>query len=186
MRLHLTDTYSVDATTLAHDALQACKDRGQIANHLHFKALSIHRSSFGQCAIEIQFETFTRDRGRRQGNSGSYGAMESGVYTATYDEWGFFLAELYRRDEGMRCGGVKWPTYRDASDFHEQTGRTYDSAYPDHVERYGDDFGYRDGRNVIGRRGAGRVHYDSSRTRYATEDERTAEWIRSFQAGEVF
>ena len=110
-------------------------------------------------------------------------------YAATYDEWGFFLAALYRMDEGARCAPNfkrDYAAYYDAADFHDKTGRTYDPAYPDYVERHGDDYGYRTGRALKGRRGAGRVHYDSSATRWATEDERTAEYLRDLHAGRIF
>ena len=32
----------------------------------------------------------------------------------------------------------------------------------------------------------GRVHYDSSATRWATEDERTADFLRDLHAGRIF
>lgn len=44
----------------------------------------------------------------------------------------------------------------------------------------------RTGRALIGRRGYGRVHYDSSATRWAKEDPRDAAWLRDFQAGRIF
>lgn len=38
------------------------------------------------------------------------------IKAATYDEWGFFLAEIFRDDEEAICG-----PYADAHDFHEKT-----------------------------------------------------------------
>ena len=189
MRIHFTDIpHRPNPFEIARAALKECQTAGTVAGHVGFKTLTVHRGGEGFAyALEIQLEGTVRDRGRRLGNSGSYGAGDN--YTATYDEWGFFLAALYRMDEGARCApNFKHGTalYYDASDFHEKTGRTYDPAYPDYVERHGDDYGYRTGRALIGRRGAGRVHFDSSATRWATEDERTAEYLRDLHAGRIF
>ena len=112
-------------------------------------------------------------------------------YAATYDEWGFFLAAMYRKDSGIRAmPNFKRDTaaYYDAEDFHFKTGHTYDATYPDYVERYGDEFPYKGARNQIGRRGAGRVHIDSPNylVSYCKEDERTAEFLRALHAGETF
>ena len=193
MRIHFTDApHRPDPFEIARAALDECRQAGTIAEHVGFKVLNLHRGGGGFVyALEIQFEASKRDRGRRTGNSGSYGAMQAEYdgYAATYDEWGFFLAALYRMDEGARCAPNfkrDYAAYYDAADFHEKTGRTYDPAYPDYVERHGDDYGYRTGRALIGRRGAGRVHYDSSATRWAKEDPRDAAWLRDFQAGRIF
>ena len=187
MRIHFTDS-TIDPMGIAVNALNECKAAGTVAGHVGFKTLTVHRGGPGFAyALEIQFEGMARDRGRRLGNGWRNGIDDN--YAATYDEWGFFLAALYRMDEGARCApNFKHYTalYYDAADFHDKTGRTYDAAYPDYVERHGDDYGYRSGRALIGRRGAGRVHYDSSATRWATEDERTAEYLRDLHAGRIF
>lgn len=191
MRIHFTKNHENPAA-IAVAALNECQAAGTVAEHVGFKTLTEHRGGPGFAyALEIQLEATDRDRGRRAGNSGSYGAMQPYYdgYAATYDEWGFFLAALYRMDEGARCApNFKRGTahYYDADDFHDKTGRTYDPAYVDYVGQYGDDFMYRSGRNQIGRRGAGRVHYDSSATRWAKEDPRDAAWLRDLHAGKVF
>lgn len=101
---------------------------GRIASHVSFKTLAAHASRSHARAFEIQLEAEERDNGRRAGNSGSYGAMRPEVdgYAATYDEWGWLLAALYRLDPGMVVGTPKNPTYRDAEHFHEHTAWTYD------------------------------------------------------------
>lgn len=191
MRIHFTKNHENPAA-IAYAALNECQAAGTVAEHVGFKTLTVHRGGPGFAyALEIQLEASERDRGRRAGNSGSYGAMNAAYdgYAATYDEWGFFLAALYRMDEGARCAPNfkrNYAAYYDAADFHEKTGRTYDPAYPDYVERYGDDYGYRSGKNLKGRRGAGRVHYDSSATRWAKLDERTADFLRDLHAGRTF
>lgn len=194
MRIHFTsstaDALQHNPRDIARAALRECHDAGTVAQHVGFKALTVHRGGPGFAyALEIQLDASTRDRGRRTGNSGSYGAMMDGSYSATYDEWGFFLAALYQMDEGARVApNFKRDTaiYYDAADFHEKTGRTYDSAYPDYVERYGDDFDYRYGKNQIGRRGAGRIHHASNAMRYAAHAPRTADFLRKLQSGETF
>lgn len=193
MRIHFTENHEHPAT-IAYAALTECQSAGTVAGHVGFKTLTVHRGGPGFAyALEIRLEAAVRDRGRRAGNSGSYGAMQAEYdgYAATYDEWGFFLAALYRMDEGARCApNFKHDTadYYDAADFHEKTGRTYDPAYPDYVERYGDDFLYRAGKRQIGRRGYGRVPAYASTTvvRFAVEDERTADFLRKLHAGEAF
>lgn len=191
MRIHFTKNHENPAA-IAYAALTECQTAGTVAEHVGFKTLTEHRGGPGFAyALEIQLEATDRDRGRRAGNSGSYGAMQPYYdgYAATYDEWGFFLAALYRMDEGARCAPNfkrDYAAYYDAADFHEKTGRTYDPAYPDYVERHGDDYGYRSGKNLKGRRGAGRVRYDSGATRWAKIDERTADFLRDLHAGRIF
>lgn len=199
MRIHFTlpgtspDFKIETARDAAIRALHECKEAGTVARHVRFKTLTSHKGGGDfASALEIQLEAMTRDRGRRAGNSGSYGAMRSEYdgYAATYDEWGFFLAALYRMDEDARCApNFKRDIahYYDAEDFHEKTGRTYDATYPAEVAQWGDLYRCRSGRNQIGRRGYGRVHVSqgSANPQWYTHDERTAEWLTQFQAGEV-
>lgn len=193
MRIHFpsspitSDGWTKHPRDLAYIALNECQQAGTIAKHVTFKALSSHNRKGTGSALEVQLEASESDRGRRSGNSGSYGAMSNGTYAATYDEWGFFLAALYRHaGSDLICGTPKHPVYADEEDFHFKTGRTYDPAYVDYVGMYGDDYLYRGGRNQMGRRGAGRVHYDNPYTRYTTEDPRTADFLRDLQAGKTF
>lgn len=209
MRLHFTlPLAGHSAYQLAVDALNECKDAGTIARHVGFKTLTEHRSGGDGFifALEVQLEASQRDRGRRAGNTGGYGASTGwggdGSYAATYDEWGFFLAALYRRDPLMRCAPNfkrDYSQYHDAEDFHHKTGRTYDPSYPPLLEQWEavedqthpnfgriDDYRYRAGRNQIGRRGAGRVHIEDNGTRWAKLDIRSPEWLRQLQNGEVF
>ena len=196
MRIHLTEDHD-SRYAVAFAALAECKAAGTVAGHVGFKTLSIHRGGPGFAyALEIQLEAVTRDRGRRMGNSGSYGPGEE--YAATYDEWGFFLAALYRMDPAARCApNFKRDIahYYDAEDFHEKTGRTYDASYPDAIQEgldrgyslsAADDYSFRSGRDQIGRRGAGRVHRDSHKSRYATEAPRTPEFLRELHTGKRF
>jgi hypothetical protein len=53
-------------------------------------------------------------RHTRRPNSGTYGADDE--YAATYDDWGYWLAELFSRDPNAICG-----PYKGAADFQRQT-----------------------------------------------------------------
>lgn len=53
--------------------------------------------------------------GRRHKNSGKYGA-DTGTYAAFYDEWGWFLAQLFELDPNMVAG-----RYKGYTDFHQST-----------------------------------------------------------------
>jgi hypothetical protein len=168
---------------IAYAALTECRAAGAIASHVTFKVRTAHARRGPGSALEIQLEAATRDRGRRSGSSGSYGGLQDGSYAATHDEWGFLMAAMFRLAPDMLTGSKKYA--EDGEQFHHRTGHTYDASYPGHIEKYGDEYPYRIGRNQKGRRGAGRLHYDAPQVRYAVEDERTADWLRALQSGEV-
>ncbi len=48
---------------------------------------------------------------------------------ATWDEWGVFMAALYRLDNGATWGSKSYG-YRDASDFHWQTSERFRHGMP--------------------------------------------------------
>lgn len=123
MRFH-TDTLTYNDII---DALTQEQERGRIAGDVKFKELKLHSSRDRARAFEIQLEALTKEPGdgRRSGNSGSYGAMVGNGYAATYDEWGWLLANLYARDAYMRVGAKGSPIYRDDDDFHDKTGLSY-------------------------------------------------------------
>ena len=124
--------------TLAHirTALADEQAFGRIAPHVSFKTLSEHGSRTHARAFEIQMEAAYRDRGRRTGNSGSYGPMGDGTYAATFDEWGWLLAALYKLDPDMVVGAQGSPVYDSADLFHDRTGWTYSpEALINHLQR---------------------------------------------------
>jgi hypothetical protein len=60
-----------------------------------------------------------RDRnGKKRRNSGT--AQFAGQKGATYDEWGYWLAELFERDPDMTA-----TYYKSRDDFHAQTKNRY-------------------------------------------------------------
>lgn len=90
-----------------HEALQRAKDSGKVAEHIHFEIFTDHGSRTHKRAFEIQLGTYNKVAGDKRGwkNSGTHGA--GAVYAATYDEWGWFIAELYAKDENMIFGHYK-------------------------------------------------------------------------------
>lgn len=54
---------------------------------------------------------------------------------ATWDEWGMFLAELYRRDPEALCGTRSYPTYANAAHFSWITDNRFDDLKPDDQHR---------------------------------------------------
>jgi hypothetical protein len=168
MRIH---TNTLTATDVI-DALAAEKAAGRIASHVSFRALAKHGSRSHVRAIEIQLEAEYRDSGRRAGNSGSYGPMqpEYNGYAATYDEWGWLLAALFRLDGQMIVGTARHPIYQGKHDFDERTAMTYaPTALMYVIARTGDPFPIVTGQAahtkrgyLLGRRGANRVRTQPS------------------------
>lgn len=52
------------------------------------------------------------------------------VQAATWDEWGIFLGELYRRDPRALVGGAANPVYADAEHFAWATGDRFGDLLP--------------------------------------------------------
>jgi len=160
MRIHSNKITEQDI----REALETEIAAGRIARTVTFKILSQHGSKSHTRAFEVQLESWGKvdGDGRRSGNSGSYGAGED--YAATYDEWGFLLAALYRNDIWMVCGSPKNAVYEDMDHFNTRTGFTY--AGKDMLEMlesgerhgdHGDPAPYvRKGSRKVGRAGAAR------------------------------
>ena len=60
----------------------------------------------------------TGDSGRQPNRRGQ---NYPGTKAATWDQWGVFIAMLFAKDPSAVFGTVKYPTYRNASDFHMKT-----------------------------------------------------------------
>lgn len=188
MRIHTT----IAEATEIYAALGSQKNLGRIADHVSFKKLEHHTSRSHAHGWEIQLEAFERDNGRRAGNSGSYGAMqpEYDGYAATYDEWGWLLAALYKLDPQMLVYGQ----YTDAEHFDERTAWTYNpERWLDFVNEWPpfaddrDPFPFVTGRSastkrgyMIGRRGADRARSAGRWARLVKNQPRTVEEVRAF------
>jgi hypothetical protein len=173
-------TYEQAATALREE-----KQAGRIAPHVHFKLIREFTPRGGGIATEVQLEAYERDRGRRYGNAGSYGAGSD--YAATYDEWGWFLQHLYDETPTMLAGSPAYPAYKDREDYIAKTGMSYVPDLAERLARTGDPYPYVAGRRCIGRRGAGRLSGSDPRSQYwGKPDPRTPEWARDFRAGQVY
>lgn len=155
MRIH-TDSTQITIPVI-RGILQGQKDLGRIAPSVGFKILDEHKSKTHLQAFEIQLEAYAPGQGRRMGNSGSYGAGRD--YAATYDEWGWLLAGMYKLDAAMVCGATQHPAYADRASFHEITGETYSPESLVLVlseDPEDDPYPYVFGRGGLGRYGYGR------------------------------
>jgi hypothetical protein len=137
MRLHSSLTYGQ-----VHQALHRAQTKGKITQDVTFVTdgmIGPYRSQTHARSYEIQLGTYDKTslpagytdqnghkmKVRRHKNSGDQGAT-SGVYAwaATYDEWGYFIAEVFGMDPEARFGGLgksNWG-YRSLDDFHAKTG----------------------------------------------------------------
>lgn len=105
MRLH-TNTLTWSSM---HEALEAAKTKGHIPQHVVFEACAEYRSRKRAKGIEVKLATYDKEPGdgRRWTNTGNRGANSEqngeGLYAATWDEWGWFLAEVFDADPGATC-----------------------------------------------------------------------------------
>lgn len=89
------------------DALSRAKQRGGVDSLIEFDLLDPRGSRSRKNGFEIRLEwlgTKVKGDGRRWTNTGSYGANTGGTYAATRDEWGWFIAELFDKDENAIFG----------------------------------------------------------------------------------
>lgn len=106
-------------------ALCAARSAEHITPDVHFVVFGQAGSRSHRAAHEVQLGTYDKTTGptksRHYKNSGTHGA--DSVWAATYDEWGWFLAEVYRRDASAMAG-----PYKSRDDFGEKTKHAYDLA----------------------------------------------------------
>lgn len=176
MKIH---TDNLSAMHIVH-ALNAEKTAGRIAHSVTFKTFSKQGSRTHKNAFEVQLSSSQKlpGDGRRAGNSGSYGADTE--YAATYDEWGWLIAAIYKEDPYAVWGTVKNPIYKNAGDFNRKTGRTYAidamlTILKDRNDPYPYVSGSRNG--IVGRMGAGRMDHQ---TAWNTYKPRTLEEYKKF------
>lgn len=85
----------------------------------HLPGVSVALTQHGSRSRARAFEVRLTGNGYAR-NSGTYGA-DSTTHSATWDEWGAFLSALYETDPFAVWGSARYPTYRDAEDFHAVT-----------------------------------------------------------------
>lgn len=125
-------------------AMEAVKNDGKVAKDVQFTAFSDHKSRTHPFAYEIQLGTHDRHslpenyvdrqgrhrRTRNFKNSGDRGSASEwatgcDVYAATWEEWGWFMAELFALDPDARWGSVKGWHYAGVADFNAKTGNRF-------------------------------------------------------------
>ncbi len=119
MRLHTNTLKENDI----YVALNNAKDAGKIDRLVQFETLEDKGSRTRERAFEVQLGWYgekVKGDGRRWKNTGNNGADSDGCYAATYDEWGWFIAELYRLDSALVFGH-----YKDRATFNTMTKNAY-------------------------------------------------------------
>lgn len=114
MRIHVNILTSFDIYRALVDS--------RIAADVYPVVMEQHGSRTHTRAFEVQLGTEDKTSGptrsRHYKNSGTHGA--GNVYAATYDEWGYFLANLFDQDPTAKAG-----PYADRADFHAKTECKY-------------------------------------------------------------
>lgn len=91
--------------------------------------VTIHGSRSRAHAFNVNL-TGTSSRRTNPGTSDAYWGVDRDR-AATWDEWGMFLSELFRRDPNLTIPSA-YPT---AGDFDRMTGGRYDTLTPEHQHR---------------------------------------------------
>jgi hypothetical protein len=128
MRLH-TKLSRKDIT----EALNQASYKRHISWTVVFDPMEEHKSTTHPRAFEIQLgsefggnlpDYYVNRYGKRQKARRTRNISVSTAYkfSATWEEWGWFIAEIYKRDINARWGGVKRPIYSSYGDFHSKTG----------------------------------------------------------------
>lgn len=118
MKLH---SDIIDLTGV-YDAMLTAKRAGLVSADIAFVVLHKSPSRSRHNGFEIQLGTNDKttgpSRSRKFKNSGHSGA--DNIYAATWDEWGFFIAELFAIDPDATFG-----SYKGLTDFNVQTGNKF-------------------------------------------------------------
>ena len=139
MRLHTHLTCAQ-----VHGALKQAKEARQVTEDIRFMTLEDHKSMTHPRAFEVQLGTWCktslpdgyRDQYgklmhvRRYKNSGQHGASsdqglgraDCSVWSATWHEWGWFMARVFAADPDARFGGASGWHYDGVADFNRKTG----------------------------------------------------------------
>lgn len=117
MRLHTELT-----GTEVYAALRRANAAGRIPSDVDFEVFQAHRSTKRSRGFEIQLGTYDQTSGptrsRHYKNSGTNGA--GNIWAATYDEWGWFIAEVMAADPEAIFG-----PYNGREGFNEATNDAY-------------------------------------------------------------
>lgn len=89
------------------EALAKATRTGNVDRLVDFEVLEARGSRTRKAGYEIRLAWYgekVKGDGRRWTNTGNGGANVNGFYAATYDEWGWFIDELFNRDPRMVFG----------------------------------------------------------------------------------
>lgn len=109
---------------------------GRLGQDLYFENLTEHGSRTHDRAFNVkiwsQNRTTISGATRKRPNPGNWlnGQRTRQCFTATFDEWGYFLAALFEADPHARVVNC----YNDREHFHERTLRAY--LRPEYVQCY--------------------------------------------------
>ena len=101
------------------EALAKVSRSGKVDPLVDFEVLEGRGSRTRKAGYEIRLAWYgekVKGDGRRWSNTGNYGADTGGFYAAKYDEWGWFIDELFNRDPQMVFGH-----YKDRATFDNMT-----------------------------------------------------------------
>lgn len=119
MKLHSDTITKADVRA----AMRAAVLDSKITPDVHFVIFAPEGSRLRRYGYEIQLGTFDKTSGptssRRFKNTGYAGAGR--VWAATYDEWGWLIAELFKIDPALIFGQWKHGVDR----FHSDTANAY-------------------------------------------------------------
>lgn len=130
MKLH-SSSPKIDAMPILL-ALNAAKKAGHVGTDVYFVQLEPAGTRTRNKAWNIQLGS-NHKRGRLAGgtevkrrpkNTGVRGSDGQFPFAATWHEWGFFIAEIFRLDPEAVFG-----PYKGAEDFHEQTRYQFHPTY---------------------------------------------------------
>lgn len=103
-----------------NEAMTHVKERGLVADGIYFVQFAYENSQSHPYGYLIQLGTNenttpgNKRRGRKQVANGDR------IWAATYDEWGWFIAEIFECDPNAKFG-----YYKNYDDFHEKTGHLF-------------------------------------------------------------
>lgn len=125
MRLHTDRLLASDVM----DALDNVKNRGRVGEDVQFEVLESRRSRSHYRAYEVRLGSFSPKR--RPKNTGKRGSDSDAAWrAASWDEWGWFMAEVYRMDQFVKWGS----TYHGRAQFNRMTtGRFMDVSEMDTI-----------------------------------------------------
>ena len=136
MKLHTALT-----ETEIRDCLARAQEAGEVPADVAFDLFSPAGSRSHRGAWEVHLATArndTRDDERKR-PAAAYSGGSGLRYAASYDEWGWFLAEFFRADPGAKVG-----PYKGQAGFHARTEGAYSDGHEDYSEDEDDAEPYQD------------------------------------------